>query len=346
MTLIAERAGQSTLVASSERQSRLTRDRLLVVLGILWLLDAALQYQPVMFGKGFFSDIVLPVTQGQPAWVNALVQFGHRFVGSDIGWFNIFFATLQLLIGVSILARYRPRLQRLGLAVSIAWCAVIWVFGEGLGQIFSNQGSGLIGSPGSALLYGIMAVLLWPKKDPDPTAVSVASSGLIGDLGGRIAWAILWVGLAILSLDGSNMMANSYSQAISSNVTQVPHILGGLYYGLAHDLTGQGMMLGVMTGSLELVIGLGVLVKDRGIRNFCLAMGIAISLFYWVAGQAFGGVFSGTGTDPNSGPLFVLLALAIWAVAPTRRRPEAERLAPPPGGLASGELTGPAAELN
>ena len=29
-------------------------------------------------------------------------------------------------------------------------------------------------------------------------------------------------------------------------------------------------------------------------------------------GEAFGGVFTGLGTDPNTGPLLVLLALALY----------------------------------
>jgi hypothetical protein len=38
----------------------LTCRRLQVALGLIWLLDAALQYQPFMFGRGFATDVVLP----------------------------------------------------------------------------------------------------------------------------------------------------------------------------------------------------------------------------------------------------------------------------------------------
>ena len=34
----------------------------------------------------------------------------------------------------------------------------------------------------------------------------------------------------------------------------------------------------------------------------------------WVVGEALGTVFTGGGTDPNSGPLLALLALAYWPV--------------------------------
>jgi hypothetical protein len=33
--------------------------------------------------------------------------------------------------------------------------------------------------------------------------------------------------------------------------------------------------------------------------------------FFWVSGQGLGGIFTGSGTDPNTGPLIILLALAM-----------------------------------
>ena len=48
-------------------------------------------------------------------------------------------------------------------------------------------------------------------------------------------------------------------------------------------------------------------------RGF-LALAIVLSLAYWVFGQGLGEVLSGSSTDPNAGPLFVLLALALWSM--------------------------------
>ena len=36
-----------------------------------------------------------------------------------------------------------------------------------------------------------------------------------------------------------------------------------------------------------------------------------MATFFWISGQGLGGIFTGSGTDPNSGPLIVLLALAM-----------------------------------
>jgi hypothetical protein len=42
-----------------------------------------------------------------------------------------------------------------------------------------------------------------------------------------------------------------------------------------------------------------------------VAAGILLSLVFWVFGQSLGGYFSGLATDPSSGPLFILLGVAI-----------------------------------
>ncbi|MGO9820583.1 MAG: hypothetical protein ACLPTJ_08025 [Solirubrobacteraceae bacterium] len=60
-----------------------------------------------------------------------------------------------------------------------------------------------------------------------------------------------------------------------------------------------------------------------GIAVYCnwhprpfLLLAVVLSLAYWVLGQGFGGIFAGGATDPNAGPLFVLLAYAMYALIP------------------------------
>ena len=36
-----------------------------IVLGLLWLADGALQFQPYMFGKTFVTGVILPASHGQ-----------------------------------------------------------------------------------------------------------------------------------------------------------------------------------------------------------------------------------------------------------------------------------------
>ena len=48
-------------------------------------------------------------------------------------------------------------------------------------------------------------------------------------------------------------------------------------------------------------------------RAALITAAIAAALL-WAAGENYGAIFSGMATDPNSGPLLVLLALAFWPV--------------------------------
>jgi hypothetical protein len=46
-----------------------------------------------------------------------------------------------------------------------------------------------------------------------------------------------------------------------------------------------------------------------------------------VVGEGFGGIFTGTATDPNTGPLLVLLGFAVYPVATARARARVRRQA-------------------
>jgi hypothetical protein len=69
-----------------------------------------------------------------------------------------------------------------------------------------------------------------------------------------------------------------------------------------------------------------------------LAVAVVLTLAYWLLGEAAGGLFTGPATDPTAGPLFVLLAAALWGVVCTARSRTRERVgAPRPrGGLRRG----------
>src|ERR1700677_2319669 len=120
-----------------EEQSRFplavrSQRALQIVLGLFWILDAALQFQPFMFGQGFVQNNILANASGQPFVIGDLITHIGNFVAPDIAVWNTFFALIQLCIGVGLL--YRPTVKP-ALVLSFAWAAGVWVFGEGLGMI-------------------------------------------------------------------------------------------------------------------------------------------------------------------------------------------------------------------
>jgi hypothetical protein len=60
---------------------------------------------------------------------------------------------------------------------------------------------------------------------------------------------------------------------------------------------------------VEYLVGVGALLRST--RWLAAATGLALALGFWVSSQHFGQLFSGQATDPNTGPVLALFALAL-----------------------------------
>ena len=142
-------------VAPRRRDFRLVRTQrvLQIILGMFWLLDAGLQFQPYMFGSGFTTTYLLNNAHNQPDIVRWIITNVGNFVGPHVAVWNTFFALIQVAIGLGLLFR---RTVRPALAVSFFWAFGVWFFGEGLGQLLTGSASALTGAPGSVFLYGLI----------------------------------------------------------------------------------------------------------------------------------------------------------------------------------------------
>ncbi len=161
MTITDEESDPTT--EHSPRASRLVRTQrsLQIILGLFWLLDAGLQFQPFMFGKGFATIYLLNNAQGQPAVISWIITNVGHFVEPHVAVWNTFFALIQVAIGGGLLFR---RTVRPALVVSFFWAFGVWFFGEGLGLLLSGSASALTGAPGSVLIYGLLGVMAWPRR--------------------------------------------------------------------------------------------------------------------------------------------------------------------------------------
>ena len=68
--------------------------------------------------------------------------------------------------------------------------------------------------------------------------------------------------------------------------------------------------MALVAAFLSFFVGVGPILFRR--NAIFLIVGVAMALDFWVLGQAFGQVFTGMATDPDTGPLLVLLALAVY----------------------------------
>jgi hypothetical protein len=281
------------------------RRGLQVCLGLVWLLDAGLQYQPFMFGPFFVTQVIEPSTAGSPAVVSSSVLWASKVMLQHIAPYNALFATIQLLIAIGILV---PRTRKAALAVSIAWAVTVWWFGESLGGIFAGA-SPLAGVPGGVILYALIAILLWPAaRIPRRQPTSPATSGPLGPSGAHFLWLTLWGSFCYFLLLPPNREPGAVSQIFSVTDGQ-PGWITAIMNALS-SLAGQrGIEISVALAVLCAVAATGVLVS-RLVRP-AVAIAAALGLLFWIA-EGLGGIFTGQGTDPNTGPLLILLAACFW----------------------------------
>jgi len=310
------------------RVSRLTARTIQIALGCLWLLDGALQLQPRLFGPAFAHDVILPSAAGQPAVLSGVITHLAGLIAVQPGLVNALFAGVQLLIGLGLLMR---QAVRPALVVSMAWALGVWVVGEGLGGLLAGTALPLTGAPGAALLYAVIAVLVWPTS-PDRSARAPlgrgpdgapAAEGPLGAWAGRAVWCAYWTGMGILWLLPSGRAAGAVTGAVGGAAAGEPGWFGHLETAAAHALPATGSGLAVTAAALSFAVGLGPMICRR--YGPFLVVGTAISLVCWVFGQALGQMLTGMGTDPSTGPLVVLLALAICPSVVLVRGSEAHR---------------------
>ena len=154
------------------------------MLGLFWVLDAALQFQPFMFRRDFIETFILPNASGQPAVVSwVITNIGH-FIEPHIAVWNTFFALIQVVIGMGLLFR---RTVRPALAVSFVWVLGVWVLGRRAGHgPDRDRQAALSGAPGfGSHLRPDRADGVADVSAPTTQRCGVDSSASAQGLGGR-----------------------------------------------------------------------------------------------------------------------------------------------------------------
>ena len=313
------------------KDRKITRRGVQIVLGMLWLLDGALQLQHQMFTSSFANNVLTPAGQGQPVLVSGPVHLGVHIVLLHPAFFNTCFALIQLAIGFCIL--YKPTVKY-GLAGSVVWGLVVWYIGEGLSGLASGHATLLMGAPGAALLYAVIALAVMPPRSPQHRQDNQPAYWL------ALVWAGLWIGGAIYQLLPGQDSVSAFSSMIAGNAAGAPGWLASLDAHAANTINGFGTATTSMAGThmttlqmaqmptqagsgywfilllalLQLCIGFGVFYKGYR-RRLAIGLGVALSLIFWAVGQSFGEYYTGLATDPATAPLFILLGFAILGCA-------------------------------
>ena len=275
---------------------RITRRHLQLSLGALWLLDGALQCQPIMFSQEFSRQILAPAGVGQPTALAEPLRVVGALVSAHPALANGTFALIQIILGIGLLTR---RFGRASLAVSIVWALSVWIVGEGLGGLATGA-TLLTGAPGAAVLYALLAVLAWPSRklggDDRPSWMVLP------------AWCALWLVGAGLQLLGGNNSSTSITMMLRPAQSGAPRWIAGIDHRVAQLHIPSWAAAGLI--AIYVLVAFWALVPGWT-RQLSIGIGLFISLTAWLLFQGLGDLTSGHATDPNSGPLMVLLALAV-----------------------------------
>jgi hypothetical protein len=302
-----DRSGFTPILATRRRALQIT-------LGVIWLLDAALQYQPYMFSKGFVSQVIQGTADGNPAIIADPITWSAGLMMHHIALYNALFATIQLFLALGLLWR---RTVKAALAASIAWAIAVWWLGEGLGGVLTGTASPFTGAPGAVILYVLVALLAWPSPAADTRGSSIATTGRLGAIAPRVLWAALWGSLAYLALQPANSSPGALETMLTGMKDGEPGWISSMDGALAHALAHLGTQVSVTIAVLCALAGATVAL-GRFTRLGVLIAAI-IGAVIWLA-EDFGAIFTGQGTDPNSGLLLIVAAATFWpsAVAPPR----------------------------
>ncbi|GLG01975.1 hypothetical protein Alches_20160 [Alicyclobacillus hesperidum subsp. aegles] len=256
------------------------------ILGGIWFLDGLFQLKPQMFSPSFVQQVILPTAEGQPRWISTLVNWGAHVVTGHIVVWDTLFALVQLALGVAMMSNYclKP-----AIIASVIWSSIVWVFGEGVGQIFTGQTLLLSGAPGAVFIYALIGISIWPTDDGNSRHWRAG-----GIRFAQISLAILMVAGFVMQLQPSFLTPTGLTRVIATPW-------------LAAAIGKAGAIVSVVLGLIELALGSMLLFKYR--TRLAASLSIILSILFWWFGQSFGQIFEPFATDFNSGLLMALLGV-------------------------------------
>jgi hypothetical protein len=293
---------------------RLTQRGLQLALAVGWLVNAGLQAQHFMFTSAFAAEVISPAGDNQPTFVAGPVHTVAGWVGTHPAIWNAAVVTLQALIGLGMLTR---RFARPALAASVLWSLSVWWLAEGFGGIFGGGSNLVTGAPGAAVLYAVLALAAWPQLDRLRSRWSAQARR--PPAGWLVAvWALVWTLGAIAQVWTDQRDGPDLAARLAGAGTDAPSWLYRLDGRLARWVGHTGLTVVLCLAAAEALIGLGALRPGRS-RMIACAAGIVLAAAFWVVGQGLAGITTGHATDPGTGPLLVLMGVAVLASNPVRR---------------------------
>jgi hypothetical protein len=297
-----------------------TQRSLQMALGLVWIFDGLLKFQPNLLRPAFVAEVIRPMAAGQPGVIGSAINRMATLLSHGTTTWVALFGLIEVGIGVGILFR---RTLKAALVSSFIWGLGIYLFGEGLGMVLTGHTSPLAGAPGAVCFYVLLGVMVWPTSraagSPDAVggaASSVAGQGVFGATGALLIWAAIWLFEAVLWVLPFNRTGHAIANQLTLTAQGEPGWYAHVLTSLGRAFNGDSVETAVLLAALSVVIGLGPLLSHRPQRY--IGVGIGLALLYWVTGQGLGELLTFGGTDPSNGPLIALIGLSVWPLGPAR----------------------------
>jgi len=123
------------------------KDVFRIAFGVIWLIDAALKWEPA-FRNGLTS-MVREAAQGQPGWLHGWFHFWISSVASNSGFFAYSTAVIETLVAAAVLVGFARKFTYIGAAL---FSVLIWAVGEGFGGPYSSSSTDI----GTAVIYAVV----------------------------------------------------------------------------------------------------------------------------------------------------------------------------------------------
>jgi len=137
----------------------------------------------------------------------------------------------------------------------------------------------------------------------------------VGRGAARGLWLVLWASLAFLALQPASRAPRAISSMVSTMAAGQPGWLAWIDHHAATTLGSQGLVASIVLAVALTVVAVGPFLPTR-LARAAMVLAIVLAVVIWLA-EGLGGLFTAGATDPNSGPLLALLAVAFWPAAPT-----------------------------
>jgi energy-converting hydrogenase Eha subunit C len=132
---------------------------------------------------------------------------------------------------------------------------------------------------------------------------------------------VLWLSLAWFALQPANRAPLALHDLIARLADGEPGWLAGIENGAAAAVGSHGLAASIMLAAACVLVAAGVWLPRPAVKA-TLVLALVVAGLIWVVGEAFGMILAGGATDPNSGLLLALLALAYWPAKQRQARGE------------------------